>query len=306
MTEARFHAETAGALLRAAREKQGLHISALAAAIKVSPRKLDALENDRWDELPDATFTRALAQTVCRSLKIDAAPVLERLPTVERPALDSVVGNLNMPFKDGAGGTGLGSLTRAIRPMVWAGLLLLVAAAVVYVLPDSVWPTTDPTAAGVTGAAKAPSTAVVAAPAVTGSLVAPIPASTTLSSSAAGPASSLAVAQPARPPAPAPVSPLVVRPGVAPAVAVAAAPLPGQTPALQLRALQASWVEARDARGRVLLSRVMSSGESLPLDGQMPIRLTVGNAIGTQVTLRGKPVDLGPQTRDNVARIELQ
>jgi len=73
-----------------------------------------------------------------------------------------------------------------------------------------------------------------------------------------------------------------------------------------LRALQASWVEARDARGRVLLSRVMSSGESLPLDGQMPIRLTVGNAIGTQVTLRGKPVDLGPQTRDNVARIELQ
>ena len=37
-------APSAGALLKAAREKQGLHIAALAAAIKVSPRKLEALE----------------------------------------------------------------------------------------------------------------------------------------------------------------------------------------------------------------------------------------------------------------------
>ncbi len=59
---------TAGRLLREAREKQGLHIAALAAAIKVAPRKLELLEADRFDELPDATFTSALAQTVCRAL----------------------------------------------------------------------------------------------------------------------------------------------------------------------------------------------------------------------------------------------
>ena len=34
---------SAGALLREARERQGVHIAVLAAAIKVSPRKLDAL-----------------------------------------------------------------------------------------------------------------------------------------------------------------------------------------------------------------------------------------------------------------------
>ena len=54
-------APSAGRLLREAREKQGLHIAALAAAIKVSPKKLELLESDRFDELPDATFTRALA-----------------------------------------------------------------------------------------------------------------------------------------------------------------------------------------------------------------------------------------------------
>ena len=71
---------SAGRLLREAREAQGLHIAALAAAIKVAPRKLELLEADRFDELPDATFTRALAQTVCRALKIDPAPVLALLP----------------------------------------------------------------------------------------------------------------------------------------------------------------------------------------------------------------------------------
>ena len=70
----------AGALLRAARERQGLHLAALAAQLKVAPRKLEALEADRYDELPDATFVRALAASMCRVLKIDPAPVLERLP----------------------------------------------------------------------------------------------------------------------------------------------------------------------------------------------------------------------------------
>ena len=73
-------APTAGALLREARQAKGLHIAALATAIKVAPRKLELLESDRFDELSCATFTRALAQTVCRSLKIDSAPVLALLP----------------------------------------------------------------------------------------------------------------------------------------------------------------------------------------------------------------------------------
>ena len=71
-------AAAAGALLRAARLAQGLHIAALAASIKVSPAKLEALEAGRSHELPDHTFARALALTVCRVLKIDATPVQGR------------------------------------------------------------------------------------------------------------------------------------------------------------------------------------------------------------------------------------
>ena len=71
---------TAGALLRQARQAKGLHIAALAVSLKVPQRKLEALEADRYGELPDATFVRALAQTVCRALKVDRAPILALLP----------------------------------------------------------------------------------------------------------------------------------------------------------------------------------------------------------------------------------
>ena len=80
--------KTAGALLREARIAQGIHIAAMSASIKVAQRKLELLEADRYDELPDATFTRALAQTMCRVLKIDAEPVLSRLRSVATPVAD--------------------------------------------------------------------------------------------------------------------------------------------------------------------------------------------------------------------------
>jgi cytoskeletal protein RodZ len=139
MTDPQPGTPTAGALLRAAREKQGLHIAALAAAIKVSPRKLDALENDRWHELPDATFVRALAQTVCRTLKIESRPVMALLPITGEVMLEPVSNVLNEPFRDRPGRDGGGPGAAAIRPMVAIGLLLLLAAVVVYFLPASLW-----------------------------------------------------------------------------------------------------------------------------------------------------------------------
>ena len=124
-------------MLRAAREKQGLHIAALAAAIKVSPRKLDALEHDRWDELPDATFTRALAQTVCRALKTDPAPVMRLLPPPSGHRLETVGEGLNTPFRERPGVLVQSSWPEAFSsPGFWFAGLLLLAAVAVFFLPQ--------------------------------------------------------------------------------------------------------------------------------------------------------------------------
>jgi cytoskeleton protein RodZ len=73
-----------------------------------------------------------------------------------------------------------------------------------------------------------------------------------------------------------------------------------------VRASEPSWVEAHDSRGNLLLSRTLQPGESVGLDGTLPLRLVIGNASATEVTMRGKRVTLGAPNRDNVVRVELK
>mgnify|MGYP003612368917 CR=1 FL=1 len=58
---------SAGTLLREMREAAGVDVGLLASALKVSVQKVEALEADRLDLLPDVTFARGLASTVCRA-----------------------------------------------------------------------------------------------------------------------------------------------------------------------------------------------------------------------------------------------
>lgn len=291
-------ATTAGAMLRAARESQGMHIALLAAAIKVSPRKLDALEHDRYDELTDATFVRALAQTVCRALKIDAAPVLALLPQSNVSLLGAANAGLNTPFRDRPG-RGEPASTMPQRPLIWAGLLLVIAAVLIAFAPASVWQ-------WVVGDEPAGGAAVASA-----SAAAAVAASASAAMVGGGPAALMA----------SPVSstgtPLA---GAAAAAASVAAPMvetvhavpsdravaDGAPNAATLSASEASWIEVVDASGATLLSRLLPPGETVTLQGPLPLKLKIGNARATQVVFRGQAVDLLGTARDNVARLELK
>lgn len=289
---------TAGGLLRAAREKQGLHIAALAASIKVAPRKLDALENNRWDELSGTTFTRALAQSVCRALRIDATPVLALLPPARTVELDHVSGKLNTPFRERAARDEGALAAVAQRSLLWAGGLLLLAAVVTYWMPSS-WLQFDasplvaaPASAVVAKAGPSAPAAVVASAAI---------AATAETAASAAPAEAVATSG-----ATAAATSGVVEVTHGAPVALASAVAEGASAgALQLSASEVSWVEVRDRGGRILLSRNVQRGETIAIDGASPLRLTIGNAAVTRVVYRGKTVALTPGQRDNVARIEL-
>ncbi len=126
---------SAGGLLKQAREAAGLHIAALAVALKVPVKKLEALESDQFDLLPDAVFVRALASSVCRTLKIDAAPVLQRLPQASSPKLTYQGMGINAPFRASSDGPSPSIWTQISRPTVLAGLILLMGALVLIFLP---------------------------------------------------------------------------------------------------------------------------------------------------------------------------
>jgi cytoskeleton protein RodZ len=285
---------TAGGLLRQARQAQGLHIAALAAAIKVTPRKLELLEADRLDELPDATFTRALAQTVCRTLKIDAAPVLALLPPPKGHRLEQVSEGLNAPFREHSGRLDASDwVAMLMRPAVWSPVLVLLAAGALYVAPAGLfhlppWAAGSPAAVEVAGSSPA-----VAAPMAAQSTVAPI-------------AVVVAAVAPE-----AAASAMVETVFSAPQEAAATASSPGPTAPpvaglLQVRTTAESWIEVLDGRWQPLMSRMVQPGEAVGLDGARPFRLKIGNAAVTQVVFRGQPVELAAYTRDNVAKLELK
>ena len=116
---------TAGQLLRQAREAAGLHVAALAVALKVPVRKLEALEEDRFDLLPDAVFVRALASSVCRTLKIDPQPILERMPQTVAPRLVHDSDGINAPFRAPSDGTGPSWIDQVSKPVFLAVFVLL-------------------------------------------------------------------------------------------------------------------------------------------------------------------------------------
>ena len=285
MTEPVAPPASAGALLRQAREARGMHIAALAAAMKVSPAKLEAIETDRYEQLPDMTFVRALAQTMCRLLKIDPQPVLALLPQalpVGGPGgLERVSGGLNTPFRDQGDRADPWRRLLSRAPLVWAGAALLVAAVVVYGVPAGHWFRRD----------TPPAPATAAAPAAPAAASAPAPAE------AASQPASAAIAQ--AEPASAAVETVFSSP-------IAASGVDAADGVAVLRASEPSWVEVSDAAGKLLLSRTLQPGESVGLNGALPLKFKIGNAAATELVFRGLPVPLAGTTRDNVARLELK
>ncbi len=270
---------TAGGLLRQARQAQGLHIAALAAAIKVVPRKLELLESDQFDQLPDATFTRALAHTVCRTLKIDAAPILALLPPPRGHRLEQVAEGLNTPFLDRPGRLVPKDFASVSSPVLWIAGLIVVMTAAVYAMPAA-W--LDFSNAAVTR----PRAADAVAPSVAQPLVStPAAAASALPEPIAATAAAASV----------PVA--VTAPDAVTADAASGV--------LQFRATAQSWVEVTDARGQSLISRVLEPGENVGLDGVPPLKVRIGNVSGTQVTFKGQPVELA-KSRDNLAKLELK
>lgn len=311
---------TAGMLMRQAREAAGLSLAGLAAALKVPAPKLQALEADDYASFQDHVFMRALAQSVCRTLRMDSAPVMALLPRSQPKSLADERNSINATFKERSfkgAGTPLGR-DQGSRKVAIIVLLLLAAAAAVYFLPvhddeqsasapagssDAVALVTPAAPAAEPVASQAPAAAVPDQPQPDAVAAASAPAVAAPAAAAAAPAA-------AAPAAAAPVPPVpVAAPTPTPAAADAAAVVSGtQTPGgvLAMKANAQSWVQVKDANGRVVLQKTLAAGEAASADGALPLSVIVGNASGTEVRVRGELLEVAKTTRDNVARFEVK
>lgn len=300
---------TAGTLLRQAREAARMQLPIMAATLKVPQRKLEALEADDYDSFPDHVFMRALAMGMCRTLHIEAEPILALLPRRELKSLAKTGPGINQTVKMRsnfkATGMPLYSGNSGSRKIAAGVLVLLAAAAAVYFVPfhqsvdgaeggatASVTTQTevaigaDSAAAVALGQAsnngEADSVAVVTEP-----VTEPVANGATPAAAAVAPEGAVATA-------------------AAPAAAAEAAPAASSGPLLALKVNTGqSWVKVKDATGKVVLEKTLLKDESATAEGQLPLSVIVGNAKGTQVMVRGEPLDMST-TRDNVARFEVK
>ncbi|MEO6408960.1 MAG: RodZ domain-containing protein [Burkholderiaceae bacterium] len=299
---------SAGALLRRAREHKGTSVATLASSLKVAPAKLDALEADRLDALPDLAFARALAQSVCRHLQLDPAPVLAALP---RPSgqqrLEQVAQGLNTPFMERPGRFPPDEWSRlAASPLVWAALFVLIAAGAVYFAPIG-WTALTP---NVTRLARPAATAAVVesvALARSSAVPASDSAATTLTETVYSvPLDSVAASASGAARATTDAAGSTTTTTVTTTTSALSNRSAASGTSLQIRTSAESWVEVSDAQGRALMSRIVLPGESIGLDGALPLHVRIGNAAGTEVVFRGQPFALSAYTRDNIARFDLK
>ena len=301
---------SAGQLLRSAREATGLHIVALAAALKVPVRKLEALEADRWDELTDATFVRALAGSVARHLKIDVTPILQALPAGKTAPIE-VPDNLG---RASAAHAQFG-LVSGIPKGTWFVLAFLVAALVMYLLPDATFksiPGFGNSAAFDTSAA--PKAFPLRAEGTDGSYVA---------SQGDGAAQGQGVVE--QPEVAIKAAAVPAEAGQAPAVAVekttmatvttptavAASPIPLSnatvgTPntVVTIKAVADTWIEVTGQDGKLRAQRLLKQGDTAEFDDSPLFAVVLGNASGARVWVKGNAFDLAPVAKNNIARFE--
>jgi cytoskeleton protein RodZ len=294
--------KTAGDLLREAREAHGLHIEMVAAALKVPPQKLMALEADDIASLPDPVFARALASSVCRALRIDPAPVLAKLPNTQRVSLAEADRTLRTNITSGtprwnSSGRSSGLPSRGLLIVV---LVLLVGAAALFWLPQSVFDQISASVSRLTArseadAESAPANGPASASA-TGAVAETVPSQAVAPSAPASPVPAVATATP--------VAPAAV--AVAPAAPVATA-ASASSQQLVFVAREECWITVTEAGGKQLLRRSLQAGETVGLSGALPLSVVVGRASAVDVQVSGKPYDLKPVTRGGgVARFEVK
>lgn len=281
-------AQRAGAMLRQAREQAGLHVEALAVALKVPVKKLEALEAGRIDQLPDPTFARGLAASICRGLKLDPKPVLDLMPGISGERMAVAPPAINARFEPEAAGSGSASLRGSPSPAMWVVLVLLLGALAIYLWPG----TGDGSSSGAEPTESAPVS--MGAPSAVTETVVPAPV-------VPAPA---AVPPPVVEPAPVASAPAV--PASATPAEAASAPASAAAVLLQFVAKGETWVQVTDASGKVPLRRNLVTGETVAVTGDTPLSVVIGRIDAVDVQVRGEPRDLRAIARNNVARFEVK
>ena len=305
-------ARSLGQVFAAERERQGLSRADIAQRLHMSAYQVEALETGDYTRLPRGTFLRGFVRNYAKLIGLVPDDVMSLLdegkPRDARPGI--VVPTQNIRFDP------LGE--RFSSPYVKAAALAVVAIAIGFAAMYW-WLFIRPTPPAVAKKEPPVTHALVSAP----EIVAKAPIVAEAAKPAEPPKSEepkkeepkkaeAKKEEPAKAPPPKPVeapkAPPVAPPATPPAepkkddvVRVGAG---GST--LRFRFKGESWVEIRDSKGRILLSRLNPAGSDVEVSGKPPFNVVIGNAPDVELFYNDHEFDLEPHTKVAVARFTIE
>jgi cytoskeleton protein RodZ len=304
--------------LKMARVNRSLTIDEVAVRLNLRPASIEAMESGAYEKLPGAAYVAGFVHSYARLLMLDGAALVSQLKVESAVMQPKPVHE--MPFK-------VSQRAFPSAGFIWTGLILLLGLLLLWTLTNnkfapeiSTTELSDPQALPADVPMDAAEGDEVEAPATTGSATAgsapsaapvaaaPAPVASTPAPTAVAPVAAGTTAPATPPVAPAPVAPAAVAPAAgtpdaskatAPsastaAIPSAAAPSPStaapSTPAgATIMAKQNSWIQLRDAKGAVVVAKLLRAGESFSLPNTPGLMMTTGNAGGTFITVNGQP-----------------
>jgi cytoskeleton protein RodZ len=284
-------AATPGAALAAAREAHGLSVTQVAEQMRLTPRQVEAIEADRYGELPGAVFVRGFVRNYARLLKLDPVPLLHAL----EPALGA-----DVPLRAHEIAGTLPETTRRSHGRLWLGLIAVVLAAIAIAAAYEWWRgRAGPTDSGIGASAPGEPAPIPLKPAP----VAPAQEAIPLSPEriADVPAAPAREAMAPQEPAMSESAPTSQPLATASPPAEAAGPV-----RMEIVFVAESWVEVRDGEGNTQFSGTVPAGSTRGFEAQPPVEVVVGNASGVQITYNGKPFDVAAHATRNIARFRLE
>ena len=256
-------APTAGADLRAARERVGWSLPEMASALHIRPQYLEALEEGRISELPGNAYALGFLRTYAGALGLDPNEIARRFKAEAAGVNEKT--ELTFPVPVPERGVPAGAV-------VLLGVLLAVGAYVGWYR--------------LSGEGRLPAETSTQIPLRLAPLAeqAVRPSATPVVASVPAPVAPTPVQQAEAPPVPA------ISPSSAAAAAVEPPPAanePSDQPRIVLRASADAWVQVRDRAGPVLLNRILHAGETWDVPPKPNLLLTTGNAGGTDLVVDG-------------------
>lgn len=305
--------EELGALLRAERERRGLSIEDVSAHLKISVRKLRALEDGDASAMPHPAYVKGFVRSYATYLGMAASEVVEAMQVVSSHLPETTEENVRpvrpapAPSSSGkSGGNAFGRL-----------LLLAVAVAALAGGSYAVWksgfldalhnrqsdvirpslPMQDEARPAYVPAPAPAESAAPAAPAPAAPETAPV-----ASAPATPPATPAATAAPATPAAPAPAAPEKVLVRTGDAEPVAATPpaqeedvIPQGQHKVVITATETCWIRSTADRTDTRQFS-LGKGDTFALTFSQRLDLKLGNAGGVRIRYNGKDFPIGARS----------